>query len=81
MTCFACQIFLLKSQFSFSINVPCVRRRRKGREKSQKPLCVCVSEFFVAQWSSMGVNVFQTANHFKVFSHSAIFIWREIGFT
>ena len=35
-----------KLRKSVSINLPCVRRRRKGREKSQKPfMCMCLRIF------------------------------------
>ena len=64
VTCFACQIFVLKSQFketqafckllkSVSSSVPCVRAKKKLSKK-------------IAQWSSVGVNIFQTANYCKL---------------
>ena len=75
MTCFACQIFVLKNQFketqafckllkSVSTKVPCVRGKKKREGKIAKT--ICVSEFFVAQWSSMGENIFQTADYRKL---------------
>ena len=42
---------------------PVYEGSRKGREKSHK---LFVSEFFVAQWSSMGENIFQTADYRKL---------------
>ena len=45
---------------------PVEDEEEKGEKNRKNLLCVCVSEFFVAQWSSMGVNVFQTANYYKL---------------